>query len=113
MPRPGSAGDADTRRRGAPQAGTDDLPREPPQPAPGRPRVGPDPEREFPRPPRQITESVNDTFKDQPDPEQHGGRTPAGLMARVQQPIPALTAAIRHNDTTSQPVLPSLAADDH
>jgi hypothetical protein len=35
------------------------------------------------------------------------------MMARVLQRIPALTAAIWHNDTTGQPVLPSLVAYDH
>jgi Transposase DDE domain len=65
------------------------------------------------RPLRQVIESVNDTFKGQLDLEQHGGRTPAGVMVRVLQRILALTAAIWHNDTTGQPVLRSLVAYDH
>jgi hypothetical protein len=56
---------------------------------------------------------VNDTFKGQLDLEQHGGRTPAGVIARVLQRVLALTAAIWHNDTTGQPVLRSLLAYDH
>jgi len=64
------------------------------------------------KPLRQIIESVNDTFKGQLDLEQHGGHTPAGVMARVLQRILALTAAIWHNDATGQPVLRSLVAYD-
>jgi hypothetical protein len=64
------------------------------------------------KPLRQITESVNDTFKGQLDLEQHGGHTPAGVMVRVLQRILALTAAIWHNDATGQPVLRSLVAYD-
>jgi hypothetical protein len=83
---------------------------------PARPARTGEPQRpgsEFPRPPRQNTEPANHTFKDQPDQEQHRSRTPAGVTARVQQPIPALTAAIWHNDTTGQSALRSLAAYDH
>ena len=65
------------------------------------------------KPLRQIIESVNDTFKGQLNLEQHGGRTPAGVTARVLQRILALTTAIWHNDTTGQPVLRSLVAYDH
>ena len=64
------------------------------------------------RPLRQIIESVNDTFKGQLDLEQHGGHTPGGVTVRVLQRILALTAAIWHNDATSQPVLRSLVAYD-
>ena len=67
----------------------------------------------FFKPLRQIIESVNDTFKGQLDLERHGGHTPAGVMVRVLQRILALTAAIWHNDRTSQPVLRSLIAYDH
>jgi hypothetical protein len=65
------------------------------------------------KPLRPVNESVNDTFKGQPDPEQHGGHTPGGVVARVLQRILALTAAIWHNDTTGQPVLRLLMAYDH
>ena len=57
------------------------------------------------KPLRQIIESVNETFKGQLDLEQHRGRTPGGVVARVMQRILALTAAIWHNDHTGQPVL--------
>ncbi|MDQ1006153.1 tryptophanase [Streptomyces sp. V4I23] len=62
---------------------------------------------------RQIIESVNETFKGQLDLEQHRGRTPGGVVARVMQRILAITAAIWHNDHTGQPVLRSLTAYDH
>ncbi len=65
------------------------------------------------RPLRQVIESINDTFKGQLDLERHGGHTPAGVIARVLQRILALTAAIWHNDHTSQPVARSLIAYDH
>lgn len=67
----------------------------------------------FLKPLRQIIESVNDTFKGQLDLERHGGHTPAGVTARILQRILALTAAIWHNDHTSQPVKRSLVAYDH
>ena len=56
------------------------------------------------KPLRQVIESVNQTFKGQLDLERHGGRTPAGVIARVLQRILALTAAIWHNDHTGQPI---------
>lgn len=65
------------------------------------------------RPLRQVIESVNQTFKAQLDLERHGGRTPAGVIARIAQRLLALTAAIWHNDATSQPVRRSLLAYDH
>ncbi|MGH3389712.1 MAG: IS982 family transposase [Actinomadura sp.] len=65
------------------------------------------------RPLRQVLESVNETFKGQLDLEQHRGRTPGGVIARVMQRILALTTAIWHNDHTEQPVLRSLTAYDH
>lgn len=65
------------------------------------------------KPLRQVIESINETFKGQLDLEQHGGRTPSGVIARVMQRILALTAAIWHNDRTGQPVLRSLTAYDH
>ncbi|MDQ0957835.1 hypothetical protein QFZ66_001713 [Streptomyces sp. B4I13] len=63
------------------------------------------------KPLRQVIESVNETFKGQLDLEQHRGRTPGGVIARVMQRIHALTAAIWHNDHTGQP-LRSLTAYD-
>ena len=65
------------------------------------------------KPLRQVIESVNETFKGQLDLERHGGRTPAGVLTRVLQRILALTAAIWHNDHTSQPIMRSLIAYDH
>nr|WP_246019135.1 transposase [Saccharothrix australiensis] len=62
---------------------------------------------------RQLIESVNDTLKSQLDLEQHGGRTIDGVGVRLAQRIPALTAAIRHNRATGQPVTRSLTAYDH
>ncbi len=67
----------------------------------------------FFKPLRQIIESVNNTFKAQLDLERHGGRTIAGLAARVLQRVLALTTAIWHNDHTGQPTLRSLTAYDH
>ncbi|MEU6769809.1 IS982 family transposase [Streptomyces sp. NPDC046759] len=65
------------------------------------------------KPLRQVIESVNETYKGQLNLEQHRGRTPAGVIARVMQRILALTAAIWRNDHTGQPVLRSLTAYDH
>src|SRR6266851_646949 len=62
------------------------------------------------KPLRQVIESVNWTLKGQLDLERHGGRTPDGIIARVLARILALTAAIWHNDKTSQPVKRSLTA---
>lgn len=73
------------------------------------PRVG----QRFFKPLRQIIESVFDTFKGQLDLEHHGGKTIAGVCARVAQRVLALTAAIWHNDRLSAPVLRSLTAYDH
>lgn len=58
----------------------------------------------------QVIESVNETFKGQLNLEQHRGRTPGGVIARVVQRILTLTAAVRHNDHTGRPVLRSLTA---
>lgn len=63
----------------------------------------PRPGRQFLRPLRQIIESVNQTLKGQLDLEQHGGRKPATVWARVLQRLLALTTAIWHNETTNQP----------
>jgi len=57
----------------------------------------------FFKPLRQVIESVNETFKGQLDLEQHRGRTPGGVVARVMQRILAMTAAIWHNDTPDRP----------
>lgn len=81
-----------------------------------RPAMAGEPERpgrRFLKPFRQIIESVNQTLKAQLDLEHHGGRTPAGVVARVWQRLLALTAAIWHNQNTHQPVLRSLVAYDH
>jgi hypothetical protein len=65
------------------------------------------------KPLRQTIESINQTFKGQLDLERHGGRTPAGVIIRVLARVLALTAAVWHNDKTSQPVKRSLIAYDH
>ena len=67
----------------------------------------------FFKPLRQAVESIFDTFKGQLMLEQHGGRTIAGVCARVGQRVLALTAAIWHNDIIGAPVLRSLTAYDH
>lgn len=74
-----------------------------------KPRSG----QRFFKPLRQIIESVNDTLKGQLDLEQHGGRTAAGVCARVAQRILALTAAIWHNDHLGATIKRSLTAYDH
>ncbi|MDD4868225.1 MAG: IS982 family transposase, partial [Mycobacterium sp.] len=65
------------------------------------------------KPLRQIIESVNDTLKGQLDLEQHGGRTFAGVCARVAQRILAPTAAIWHNDHLGTTIKRSLTAYNH
>ena len=67
----------------------------------------------FLKPFRQIIESVNQTLKAQLDLERHGGRTHAGVIARVWQRMLALTAAIWHNQNAGEPVLRSLVPYDH
>jgi hypothetical protein len=74
-----------------------------------QPRPG---ERLF-KPLRQIIESINDTLKGQLDLEHHGGRTIAGVCARIAQRMLALTAAIWHNDRLGTTVRRSLIAYDH
>lgn len=69
--------------------------------------------QQFFKPLRQIIESVNDTFKGQLGLEQHGGRTIAGVCARVAQRVLALTAAIWHNDRIGTTIRRSLLAYDH
>lgn len=65
------------------------------------------------KPIRQLIESVNDTLKGQLDLELHGGRSVAGVGARVAQRLLAMTAAIWHNRATGQPLTRSLIAYDH
>ena len=69
--------------------------------------------QQFLKPLRQVIESVNWTLKGQLDLEQHGGRTPEGIVARVLARILALTAAIWHNDKMGLDVTRSLIAYDH
>ncbi|GFH36511.1 hypothetical protein SCWH03_27390 [Streptomyces pacificus] len=58
------------------------------------------------KPLRQIIESVNETFRRGLDLEQHQGRTPHGVIARVVQRI--LTTVIWRNGRTGQDTLRSL-----
>jgi DDE family transposase len=69
--------------------------------------------QQFLKPLRQVIESVNWTLKGQLDLEQHGGRTPEGILTRVLARILALTAAIWHNDKMGLDVTRSLIAYDH
>lgn len=62
---------------------------------------------------RQWIEAIFDTLKDQLALERHGGRTPAGVYARVAQRLLALAAAIWHNWRTSADNKRSLIAYDH
>ena len=62
---------------------------------------------------RQLIESVHDTLKGQLGLELHGGRSLAGVTARVAQRLLALTAAIWHNRATGQPITRPLIAFDH
>lgn len=71
------------------------------------------PGEQFFKPLRQIIESVNQTLKSQLDLERHGGRSIAGVCARVAQRILALTAAIWHNDQIGASIRRSLTAYDH
>jgi hypothetical protein len=73
----------------------------------------PRPGDRFFKPLRQIIESINDTLKGQLDLEAHGGRTIAGVCARIAQRILALTAAIWHNDTIGASIRRSLTPYDH
>jgi hypothetical protein len=61
----------------------------------------------------QLIESVHGTLKGQLDLELHGGRSLAGVTARVAQRLLALTAAIWHNRATGQSITRSLIAFDH
>lgn len=62
---------------------------------------------------RQWIEAIYDTCKDQLNLEGHGGRTPAGVIARVAQRLLALAAVIWHNWKINVPVKRSLIAYDH
>jgi hypothetical protein len=62
---------------------------------------------------RQRIESVIWTLKGQLGLERHGGRTDAGLLARVGQRLLALTAAIWHNWLIGATRKRSLVAYDH
>lgn len=80
---------------------------------PARKGEKPRPGRQFLKPLRQRIESVFNTMKSQLNLEQHGSRTPGGLVCQVVKRLLALTAAIWHNHTTGEPVLRSLIAYDH
>jgi hypothetical protein len=62
---------------------------------------------------RQWIEAIFGTLKGQLDLERHGGRTPAGVYARVAQRLLAMAACIWHNWQTGAPELRSLIAYDH
>ncbi|MFJ8329983.1 IS982 family transposase [Streptomyces sp. NPDC094437] len=62
---------------------------------------------------RQWIEAVIDTLKGQLSLEQHGGRTPAGVLARTAQRLLALATAIWHNWHTGATAKRSLIAYDH
>ena len=64
-------------------------------------------------PVRQWIESAFDSLKGQLSLEQHGGRTPAGVMARVGQRLLALAAAIWWNWQIDAPNKRSLVVYDH
>jgi Transposase DDE domain len=62
---------------------------------------------------RQWIEAIIDTLKGQLTLEDHGGRTLAGVYARVAARLLALAAAIWHNWRIGAPVKRSLIAYDH
>jgi hypothetical protein len=62
---------------------------------------------------RQWIEAVFDTLKGQLSLEQHGGRTPGGVFARVGQRLLAMATAIWHNWATGADSKRSLIAYDH
>ena len=61
---------------------------------------------------RQWIEAVFDTLKGQLTLEEHGGRTLAGVYARVGARLLALAAAIWHNWNIGAPIKRSLIAYD-
>jgi len=80
---------------------------------PARKGERPRPGQRFFKPLRQVIESVNATFKGQLDLERHGGKTMAGVCARIAQRVLAMTAAIWHNDRLGLTTRRSLTAYDH
>ena len=78
----------------------------------------PDRKDEAPRqgalgPVRQWIESIIDTLKGQLSLEEHGARTPGGVMARVSQRLLALGASVWWNWRIDAPEKRSLVAYDH
>jgi hypothetical protein len=67
------------------------------------PTAGVRPGQQLLAPIRQLIESVHDTLKGQLDLELHGGRSLAGVTARVAQRLLALTATIWRNRATASP----------
>jgi hypothetical protein len=65
------------------------------------------------RPVRQWIESIIDTLKGQLGLEQHGGRSLAGVQARVAQRLLALAAAVWFNCQLGAEHKRSLVAYDH
>jgi hypothetical protein len=65
------------------------------------------------RPVRQWIESIIDTLKGQLGLEQHGGRTPAGVHARIVQRLLALAAVVWFNWHLGAQHKRSLVAYDH
>ena len=59
-----------------------------------------------------VLQCVTD-FKGQLDLERHGGRTPAGVYARIAQRLLAMAATIWHNWATAETIKRSLIAYDH
>ena len=78
-----------------------------------RPARKDEPPHAFPGWLRQRVEAIIWTLKGQLGLDQHGGRVPAGLWARVVQRLLALNTAIWHNWTIGAPVKRSLTAYDH
>ena len=62
---------------------------------------------------RQWIEAIIDTLKGQLDLERHGGRTPAGVFARIAQRLLAMAACIWANWRTGEQDKRSLIAFDH
>jgi Transposase DDE domain len=62
---------------------------------------------------RQWIESIFNTLKDQLGLEQHGGRTPAGVVVRVAQRLLSMAACIWWNWQLNAPDKRSLVAYDH
>lgn len=62
---------------------------------------------------RQWIEAIFDTLKGQLTLEAHGGRTLAGVYARVAARLLAMAAGIWHNWRTDAPIKRSLIAYDH